>query len=204
MRVKKACRLQRQCHLPTYFVTFSPTNSGRADALRTRSSRSSRSRRRGAAGSCLGSAYAGDRRTAAPLPHAAHAGGRDRVAALADLVGDLDLAEGGLLKRQSKDQRLNLGRRAVGQKRLAPRQLLKRQLASGLVEILEAIEAVARVAHHLAGLAHVAELPGELQQAKLGPDDLLFLGHDQCPLERRGRALRTPTTPRPASAHASA
>src|SRR5215218_10851694 len=37
------------------------------------------------------------------LPHAAHAGGRDRVAALADLVGDPDLAEGGLLKRQSKD-----------------------------------------------------------------------------------------------------
>src|SRR5215204_791386 len=131
------------------------------------------------------------------LPHAAHAGGRDRVAALADLVGDPDLAEGGLLKRQSKDQRLNLGRRAVGQKRLAPRQLLKRQLAPGLVEILEAIEAVARVAHHLAGLAHVAELPGELQQANFGPDDLLFLGHDQCPLERRGRALRTPATPRP-------
>src|SRR4051812_44072317 len=48
------------------------------------------------------------------LPHAAHAGGRDRVAALADLVGDPDLAEGGLLKRQSKDQRLNLGRRVVG------------------------------------------------------------------------------------------
>ena len=50
---------------------------------------------------------------------------------------DPDLAEGGLLKRQSKDQRLNLGRRAVGQKRLAPRQLLKRQLASSLVEILK-------------------------------------------------------------------
>ena len=138
------------------------------------------------------------------LPHAAHAGGRDRVAALADLVGDPDLAEGGLLKSQSKDQRLNLGRRAVGQKRLAPRQLLKRQLASGLVEILEAIEAVAPVAHHLAGLADVAKLPGELQQANFGPDDLLFLGHDRCPFERRGRALRTPTTPRPASAHASA
>src|SRR5215204_2438120 len=85
------------------------------------------------------------------------------------------------------------------QKRLAPRQLLKRQLASGLVEILEAIEAVARVPHHLAGLAHVAKLPGELQQAQLGADDLLFLSHDRCPLERRGRALRTPTTPRPAS-----
>src|SRR5215213_6010665 len=38
------------------------------------------------------------------LPHAAHAGGRDRVAALADLVGDPDLAKGGLLKRQSKEQ----------------------------------------------------------------------------------------------------
>jgi hypothetical protein len=34
------------------------------------------------------------------------------------------IAFGGLLKRQSKDQRLNLGRRAIGQKRLAPRQLL--------------------------------------------------------------------------------
>src|SRR3954452_6450187 len=113
------------------------------------------------------------------------------------LVGDPDLAEGGLLKRQREDQRLNLGRRPVGQKRLAPRQLLERQLASGLVEILEAIEAVARVAHHLAGLAHVAELPGELQQAQLGADDLLFLGHDRCPLERRGRALRTPTNSAP-------
>src|SRR4029078_7544267 len=71
------------------------------------------------------------------LPHAAHAGGRDRVAALADPLCDPDLAEVGLLKRQSKDQRLSLARRAVGQKRLAPRQLLKRQLASGLVEILE-------------------------------------------------------------------
>src|SRR6188472_3918047 len=69
---------------------------------------------------------------------------------------------------------------------------------------LPALEAVARVAHNLAGLAHVAKLPGELQQANFGPNDLLFLGHDQCPLERRGRALRTPTTPRPASAHASA
>ena len=56
----------------------------------------------------------------------------------------------------------------------------------------------------LAGLAHVAELPGEFQHAHLGADDLLVLGHGRCPLERRGRALRTPTAPRPASAHTSA
>ena len=39
------------------------------------------------------------------------------------------------------------------------------------------------IAHHLAVLADIAELLGQLQQANLGADDLLFLGHRQCPLE---------------------
>src|SRR5215210_526615 len=37
----------------------------------------------------------------------------------------------------------------------------------------------------------------------LHADDLLLVCHSRCPLERRGRALRTPTAPRPASALAS-
>ena len=59
------------------------------------------------------------------LPHPAHAGRRDRVAALAHLVGDPDLAKGRLLQRQLDDQRLDLRRRAVRQQGLAAGQLLQ-------------------------------------------------------------------------------
>src|SRR4028119_1763106 len=113
--------------------------------------------------------------------------------ALADLVGDADLAEGRLLQGKLTNHRLNLRSGPVRQKRLAPGQLLQGKLAAGLVELLEAVEAVARVAHHLAGLGDVPELLGELQQAYLHADDLLLVRHGRCPLERRGRALRTPT-----------
>ena len=115
------------------------------------------------------------------LPHPAHAGRRDRMTALAHLVGDADLAEGGLFERQVDDDRLDLRRRAVGHQRLAARQLLQGKLPAGLVEFLEAVEAVARVAHHLAGLADVAKLLGELQEPHLGANDLLVLGHGRCP-----------------------
>src|SRR3954452_16946099 len=126
------------------------------------------------------------------------------MAALTHLVGNPDLAKGRLLQRQLDDDRLDLGRRAVRQQRLASRELLKGDFAADLIQLLEAVEAVARVAHHLARLADVAELLRKFQQANFGPNDLLLLRHRRCPLECRGRALRTPTTPRPASAHASA
>ena len=72
-------------------------------------------------------------------------------------------------------------------------QLLQGQFAAGVVEVLEPVEAVAAVAHHLAGLADVAELPGKLQQADLGADDLLFLGlYLGTPSSRRSRALHNP------------
>src|SRR2546430_4401118 len=60
---------------------------------------------------------------------------------------------------------------------LAARDLRQRQLAALLVELLKAIETVAAVSHHLAGLGHAAELLGQLQQADLGFDDFLFLRH---------------------------
>src|ERR1700733_13420328 len=110
------------------------------------------------------------------LPDPAPPGRRNRMAVFAKLVGDADLAISRPVQRKLDDDRLDLGRRAVLQDQFAPRQLLQRQLAAGVLKLLEAIETVARVAHHLAGLADIAELPGQLQRPYLGADDLLFLG----------------------------
>src|SRR5205085_1045791 len=62
------------------------------------------------------------------------------------------------------------------------------------------VEAVAAVAEHLAGLADIAELLGQLQQPDLGSDDLLFLGHGWSPYPRRwaGRGPSPQQEPRPA------
>src|ERR1700731_1354183 len=79
------------------------------------------------------------------------------------LVGDADLAEGRLLQRKFNDPRRDLGRGPVRQDRLLTADLLQRQLAAFVIEFLEAVEAVAAIAEHLAGLAHIAKLPGELQ-----------------------------------------
>ena len=65
-------------------------------------------------------------------------------------------------------------------------------LTPSTAQLLKAVEAVARIAHHLAGLAHIVELLGELQQADLGADDLLFSGHDGVLSNRRGGTLRHP------------
>ncbi len=72
--------------------------------------------------------------------------------ALADLIGDADLPVGRLLQGDLHDQRLDLGRGAVGQKWLAPTQLLQSDLAARVVELTEPVEAIARVAHHLGRL----------------------------------------------------
>jgi hypothetical protein len=121
-----------------------------------------------------------------------------------ELVGDPGLAPGRLVDGERDHGFLDRRIGPVLEDRLAPREFLQRQLAAFVVELLEAIEAVPAIAHHLAGLGDIAELLGQLEHAHFGADDLLVLGHGRCPLERRGRALRTPTTPRPASAHASA
>src|SRR5947209_14177627 len=60
------------------------------------------------------------------------------------------------------------------------------RLAAFVVQLLEPIEAVAAIPHHLAGLADIGELLGQLQQAHFRPNDLLLR---QGPLLRdeRGR-----------------
>src|SRR5439155_18134851 len=48
-------------------------------------------------------------------------------------------------------------------------------------QFLEAVEAVPAIAHHLAGLADVPELLGQLQQPDLRSDNLLLLCHRGLP-----------------------
>ena len=69
--------------------------------------------------------------------------GRDRHAALQQIVGDAHLAPGRLLDRQGDDGLLDLRRHPVLQDRLAARQLLQSELAAFVVKLLEAVEAVA-------------------------------------------------------------
>src|SRR5262249_13088782 len=132
-------------------------------------------------------------------PHTAHAGGRDHKPALHQFIGHADLTEGRLLDRQHYDGVLDLLRHAVLQYRLLPADFLQGQFTALLLELLEAVEAIAAVAHHLAGWADVAELLGELQRANLGADDLLFTRQGVLQGAEGGR-FPPPTAPRPASA----
>jgi hypothetical protein len=94
-------------------------------------------------------------------PDFPHAEGGHHDAALAELVGDPELPPGGLVDGHPDRRRLDRGVDPILQVRLAPGELLQRDLAAFLVQLLEA--AVAAVAHDLAGLADAAELLGQLQ-----------------------------------------
>jgi hypothetical protein len=91
-----------------------------------------------------------DRSQIVALPHAAHARRRDRQALPLQRLRHPHLAPGRLLDRHRP---FDLRRRAVLQDWLAPADFLQRQLAAFVVKLLEAVKAVAAVAHHLAGLA---------------------------------------------------
>ena len=101
------------------------------------------------------------------LPHAAHPKGRDRLAALLQLIRYPQLTPAWLLDRQFDHCRLDRRIHPVGQDRLCPADLLQRQLATLVVELLEPVKAVAAVPHHLAGLAD----PG-LRRGRLLPSCL--------------------------------
>src|SRR3989475_10061743 len=86
----------------------------------------------------------------------------ETVSPLPQLVGNADLTEGRLLDGERNDGVLDLLRHAVLQHWLLAADFLQSQFAALVVEL-----------HHLAGLADIAELFSELQQANLGTDDLL-------------------------------
>ena len=120
-----------------------------------------------------------------PQPHAAHAIGRDRVALLLQLVGHPHLPERRLLDGHLHHGLLDRRVDAVLLDRFPARHLGQRQVPALLVELLKAIETVAAVSHHLAGLGHAAQLLGQLQQADLGFDDFLFRRHSGLSILRR-------------------
>ena len=89
---------------------------------------------------------------------------------LQQFVGNTRLAVGRLLDRRQRPRPLQpltapLRFCRIGLHRL--NSSCKSKLATFVVQLLETIEAVARVTHHLARLADVAELFGQLQQADL-------------------------------------
>jgi len=94
------------------------------------------------------------------LPHAAHPGWGDRQALPLQCLRYSHLTPGRLLDRQVNHRLLDFRRGAVLQHRLAAADLLQRQLAAFVVALFEPVKAVPAVAHHLAGLADVAEWLG--------------------------------------------
>jgi hypothetical protein len=128
------------------------------------------------------------------LPHTAHPKGRDRLAALFQFVRYPQLTPARLRDRQFDHRRLERGIHPVLQDRLGAADVLQRQLATFIVELLKPVKAVAAITHQLAGLAHVAELLGQLQQADLGPDYFLCLRHRRSSthLSRRHRRQLDP------------
>jgi hypothetical protein len=77
------------------------------------------------------------------LPDTAHPEGRDGQAALAQFVSNPCLAPGWLLNGDIDHRLFNLRLDAVLQDRLATADLHQRQLATGLIKVLEAVEAFA-------------------------------------------------------------
>ena len=62
------------------------------------------------------------------------------------------------------------------------------------VQLLEPKEAVTTSVRHLAGMAHIAKLLGQLQQTYFGTNDLLLLGHPKAPFRSsQGTRQLTPT-----------
>jgi hypothetical protein len=83
-------------------------------------------------------------------PHTAHAGRRDAVALLLELVGDPHLTERRLVDRHLNDGLLDRRIDAVLLDRFPLANFGQRQLAALLVQLLKAVETVAAVSHHLA------------------------------------------------------
>jgi hypothetical protein len=112
------------------------------------------------------------------LPDAAHAAGRHRDAAQHELLGDPERAVAGMGQRMIEDRLLDLGADPVRVRGAGADQAVEQPVgAIGLEVPADLVELLARIAHHPAGLADVAELGGELEQAALAPCYLLFRGH---------------------------
>jgi hypothetical protein len=110
-------------------------------------------------------------------PDAPHPGGRDKQAALGQFVGHTYLAEGRLLQSDLDHRFFDVLFDPVLGAGFASADLVQRQLATLLVQLFEAIKAISRVAHHLAGLRDTTQHCAELQQPHFVLDDFFFGTH---------------------------
>src|SRR4029079_15568858 len=110
-------------------------------------------------------------------PHTPHAARRNANALFGELVGHAHLTPGRLLDGEGHDPLLHIRSRAIAQIWFSPADFLEAFFAAGLIQLFEAIEAVAAIAHDLAGLTDISELLRQLQQAHLRPNDLLLSRH---------------------------
>jgi hypothetical protein len=80
--------------------------------------------------------------------------------------GDTNLAEGRLFDGKRHDGVFDFRRHSVLQDRLASRNLLQGEFTTLIVKLLEPVEVVAAIAHHLASLADIAELFGQFEHGR--------------------------------------
>ena len=108
-----------------------------------------------------------------PQPDAAHSGWRNKQTAAGEFVGHAHLAEGWLVQGDLDHRFFDVFFDPVPRARFASADLAQGQLATGLVQLFEAVKAVAGIAHHLAGLRDATQQLAELQQPHFVLDDLL-------------------------------
>jgi len=105
-----------------------------------------------------------------PYPDTTDTGRRNAAPLFGEFIGDPMLTSRGLIDRNGDDRVFEVAGDAIAEIRLAAADFAERLFAAGLVQLLEAIEAVSAVAHHLTGLRHVTQLLGELQHSHFGLD----------------------------------
>jgi len=110
-------------------------------------------------------------------PDVPDASARDRVPLFREFVGHAVLAPGGLLQRERNHALLKIGRESVAQIGLASTDFPQGFFTPGCIQLLEPVDAVAAVAHDLAGLRRIPELLRQIEDPDLGVDDLLLSRH---------------------------
>jgi hypothetical protein len=81
----------------------------------------------------------------------------------------VDVPPGGLFDGNRHDGVFDVRRHPVLQDGFAPRDLLQAEFAAFIVMLLEAVEAVAALAHYLAGLRNIAAVAGAAQPRPAPP-----------------------------------
>jgi hypothetical protein len=115
---------------------------------------------------------------AVALPDAADTARGDLDPAQHQLLGDPHRPVAGMGKGVVEDRLLDRGADPVGVRRAGAGDPVEQALSAvGLEVPAYLVELLARVAHHPASFAHVAEFRGELEQAALTPCYFLLRGH---------------------------